>query len=155
VLVDESIENIQKALAHFRTLDPKLDDFLSGKVDVDVGLVEVDRMHTHDKHGDAYPVSPQHPAWLPPVIGAPTWFLEEVATTFGQDRTDYHVDQLCGLKVIQRDELSEPLIVLQDGKHYAVVPDWARKAAEQLQAEEVARVARAGIVTPPTEVQVA
>jgi hypothetical protein len=155
MLVDETITNIQRALAHFRALDPRLDEFLNAKVDVDIGLAEAGVAAIQNVASDAQIVQLQQAGWMPPVIGAPTWFLEEVATTFGQERTDYHVDQLCGLKVIQRDELSEPLIVLQDGKHYAVVPDWARRAAEQLQAEEAARVARAGIITPPTEVVVA
>lgn len=77
--------------------------------------------------------------WLPPVIGSPSWFLEEVAEAYGQGRTDYLVDELCGLKVIQRDELSEPLLVMPDGKTYTIVPEWARRTAEQIASDDARR----------------
>lgn len=141
MLVDETIQNIQKALAHFRKLDPRLDAHLNGAPLPPAQQAAV-------AEGE---VAPLPEAFAPPVIGSPMWFLEEVAEHFGQARTDYLVDEIAGIKVIQREELSEPVLVMADGKFYTVVPEWARKTAQQLQAEDEQRRQKAGIIEPPKE----
>lgn len=140
MLVDETLANIKAALTHWRASDPRLDAHLNGAPLPDAAASDV---------ADGVVTPP--PAWFPPVIAAPQWFLDEVREAYGQTRTDYEVDELCGLKVIQSDKFGEPIVVQANGNHYTVVPEWARRTAAQLQAEDAARQARAGIVTPPTE----
>jgi hypothetical protein len=120
LLIDETISNLRTALAALRQEDARLDAHLNGNTP------EVN-------------IAPGEKAWAPPVLGSPQWFLDEVREHYGQTGTDYEVDELCGLKIIQREELSEPIIVRADGSWFRVVPAWARKAAAELQAEEFAR----------------
>lgn len=140
MLVDETLANVKKALAHFAQSDPRLAAHLAG------APLPPDPEPVAVAEGQVKPL-PQ--AFVPPVIGSPLWFLEEVCRAYGQERTDYLVDELCGLKVIQREELSEPLLVMPDGKYYTIVPEWARKTAEQLQVEEMQRLEKAGIIELP------
>jgi hypothetical protein len=132
LLIDETISNLQTALTALRAEDPRLDAHLNGNTP------EVS-------------IAPGEKAWAPPVLGSPQWFLDEVREHYGQARTDYEVDELCGLKVIQREDLSEPIIVRADGSWFRVVPAWARKAAAELQAEQFAR--RVTEATVPLDAQ--
>lgn len=127
MLIDETLSNLRAAIAALRAKDPRLDAHLSGNT-------------------PEISIAPGEKAWAPPVVGSPQWFLDEIREHFGQDRTDYEVDELCGLKVIQREELSEPVLVFSDGSWYTIVPEWARRTAEQIQKEDFERRVRSAEV---------
>jgi len=150
MIVDETIANLQAALRALSEKDPQLVAHLAGPADRSLLDAVAGAFWNAPTAGEVQLLA--QAAWLPPVIGSPVWFLEEVAEAYGQGRTDYLVDELCGLKVIQREELSEPLLILADGKHYTIVPEWARRTAKQLDAEDFARQAAAGRVAHETTV---
>jgi len=62
-----------------------------------------------------------------PVIGMPMWFLDEVREAFGAG-PDELVDEIHGIKIIQREELSEPVVISGGGQTFPVLPGWARAA---------------------------
>ena len=138
MLLDETLANLQTALALMSESDPRLHAHLHP-----VPEGEEDGCPNDDTADELAAAR----AWCPPVVGSPQWFLDEVREAYGQGRTDYEVDELCGLKVVQRDELSEPILVLADGRWYNILPDWARRTAERIEAEDTRRRLTAGTQT--------
>ena len=83
-----------------------------------------------------------------PVIGCPAWFLEEVRTLYNVNEPDVLVDQIHGMFIIERQELSEPLLILADGRYVNVVPAWARTMAAHAQAQALAANATTEVSLP-------
>lgn len=73
-----------------------------------------------------------------PVVGCPLWFIDEVQALYGHDPKEFVLDYIHGMRVIERSELSEPLVILADGRYCNVVPTWARNIATHLQAQAIA-----------------
>lgn len=158
MIVDETIANLKAALTKMAETDPRLASYLELPPAVTEqrqasvasfiglapypereGLAEATAAAVAGVPTDGQVALLKVADWLPPVVGSPIWFLEEVAEAYGQARTDYLVDELCGVKVVQREELSEPVLVFPDGKWYTIVPEWARRTAEQIASEDASR----------------
>lgn len=141
MIVDETLFNLKAALGKLAESDPRLAKYLELQAEPaandPVGEAVAAAIANVPTEGQVSLLAQAD--WLPPVIGSPLWFLEEVAEAYGQGRTDYLVDELCGIKVIQREEMSEPQLIMPDGKHYTIVPEWARRTAEQIASEDFAR----------------
>jgi len=90
-----------------------------------------------------------------PVIGCPLWFIEEVQSLYGKDPKEDILDQIHGMMVIERAEISEPLMILADGRFVNVVPRWARAIATHLQATSIADGAKTEVELPADPVDAA
>ena len=112
-------------------------------------IANIKRAYDHFRKQDPdFDTKPQ------PVIGCPQWFLDEVRALYNVEEPDVLVDQIHGMYIIQRPELSEPILVLADGRYVNVVPAWARTIAAHSQAQALAANATNEVTLPEEAGQV-
>lgn len=95
---------------------------------VDESIVIIERTTKHLAEHD--PDYAQHPA----VIAAPGWWLEKVKAYAGAGGTDQEVEEVCGCKVVRKEELEGPTLIAHDGRIWNLLPTWLRPSQAREQA---------------------